>query len=250
MLDLVRSTTKTMSEQLVRALFPPQCLACSVELDTDGFCGKCWGETQFITGAVCDACGVMLEGDHEAGEFCDICLRDPPQWQRGRAAAVYYGGAAKSVMALKYGDRWDLARPLAQYMIAAGAPVLDADIIAPVPLHWTRMAKRKFNQASLLSNEISKAKGIAHIPDLLRRVRKTKIQKSMDREERFDNLREAFEVSKSYQSKIAGQRVLLVDDVMTSGATLSACAAACRAHGSGDVNVLVFARVAQSEVIY
>ena len=247
--ERLKSGSEVLARHIVRTLLPPQCLSCSEELETEGFCGKCWGETQFITGAKCDACGVMLAGEEEDGLFCDTCLKEPPKWQRGRAAALYHGGAAKSVMALKYADRWDLARPLAKYMLNAGEPVLQADIVAPVPLHWTRLLRRKFNQAALLSKEIAMATGQEHLPDLLFRNRITAIQKSMDRVERQRNLKDAFSVNSKFKKYLKGKRILLIDDVMTSGATLSECADSCKRVGSNDVNVLVFARVAHSEII-
>jgi len=247
--ERLKSGSGVLAQKIVRMLFPPQCLSCSEELETEGFCGKCWRETQFITGTKCDACGVMLAGEEEDGLYCDTCLREPSKWQRGRAAAVYHGGAAKSVMALKYADRWDLARPLARYMLKVGEPVLKADIVAPVPLHWTRLMRRKFNQAALLSKEIALATRQEHLPDLLVRNRITVIQKSMDREERKKNLQNAFSVNSKLEKRLKGKRILLIDDVMTSGATLSECADACKRAGSGDVNVLVFARVAHSEIM-
>lgn len=236
---------KQLWQKLVESIYPPLCLSCGTELQTDGFCGSCWQETKFITGLVCDACGTPLLGEDENSAFCDTCLKDPPSWQRGRAAAVYHGGAAKSVMALKYADRWDLAKPLANYMTSTEPSVLETDIVVPVPLHWARLFKRKYNQAALLSREVARRLDQTHIPDLLIRKKRTTIQKSMDREARFQNLQNAFSVSPKYKASIQGQRILLIDDVMTTGATLSACANALKASGSGDVNVLVFARVAK-----
>jgi len=236
---------KLLLQKLIESLYPPLCLGCSTEISTDGFCGACWQETHFINGLVCDACGTPLLGDANTTAYCDTCLNEPPSWQRGRAAAIYNGGAAKSVMALKYADRWDLAKPLAKFMLATDPSVLETDLVAPVPLHWSRLLRRKYNQAALLSQTISDTLDKPHIPDLLVRRKRTTIQKSMDREQRFDNLKDAFDLNARFGRRVQGKSVLLIDDVMTTGATLSACAKALKAAGSGDVNVLVFARVAK-----
>ncbi len=240
------SRAKRFSATLVSALYPPLCLACGEELSEDGFCARCWSETQFILGTVCDSCGTPLLGEKlKEAIHCDSCLKQPAEWQRGRAAALYDGGAAKVIMSLKYADRWDLAGPLADYMITAGRDVLVADIVVPVPLHWRRLISRKYNQAALLSGKISQRESLLHIPDLLVRKKRTVVQKGMDRDTRFENQTEAIGINRKYEDLIAGKRILLVDDVMTTGATLSACALALKNAGSGDVNILVFARVAK-----
>lgn len=193
---------------------------------------------------MCDSCGAPLPGASD--EFhCDACLRFPPSWKRGRAAVVYDGGGRRIILALKHGDRLDLAKSAAKWMVSKGEDVLDVDVMVPVPLHWTRFLKRRYNQAAVLSAAISKETEIENIPDLLIRHRRTSMQKGMSRTERFENQRGALKLNKRFQDTIKGKRVLLVDDVMTTGATLSACAEVCRAAGSEDVNVLVFARVAR-----
>lgn len=150
------------------------------------------------------------------------------------------------VLALKHGDRLDMARPLAAWMARAGGELLGrADIIAPVPLHWQRLLKRRYNQSAELARYLSKASGKPAIQDLLLRKRQTKAQEGMTREERRINQAGAFRLQSKHS--INGKNVLLVDDVMTSGATLSACAEILRAAGADHIDVLVLARVARAE---
>jgi len=177
---------------------------------------------------------------------CDDCLRYPPAWKQGRAVAVYHGGARRISLALKHGDRLDMGPVLARWMVAAGQDVLQGmDIVAPVPLHWTRLAKRRYNQAAELSKRIAQHTDIQHIPDLLTRFKRTSMQVNMNRDDRFENQRAALRVTARFEEIIQKKRVLLIDDVMTTGATLSACAEACMSAGADHVNVLVFARVAR-----
>ena len=237
---------KVVKQKLISALYPPLCLACRDEVEDEGFCGSCWAETDFIVGNICDACGAPLFSDDASSTaYCDTCLASPPDWQRGRAAVLYNGGGARVIMALKYADRWDLAKPLAHFMISAARDILPADIVAPVPLHWRRLFTRKYNQAALLSAAVSDKLDTKHIPDLLHRHKHTVVQKDMNRETRLQNQMNAISMNPKFKDAVQNKRILLIDDVMTTGATLSACADACKSAGSRDVNVLVFARVAK-----
>ena len=230
---------------LKHGIYPPLCMSCSAETDSDGLCAECWTNTQFIEGNICDCCGTPLPGDDD-GIHCDSCLKYPPAWDRGRAAVVYDGGGRRIALALKHGDRLDLAKPSARWMVSNGIDVLNVDIIVPVPLHWSRFLKRRYNQAALLGASVSKITSIKQIPDMLVRHKRTPAQKGLSRSERLENQRGAIKINKRLQPVIKGSNVLLIDDVMTTGATLSACAEACKEAGSADVNVLVFARVARA----
>jgi ComF family protein len=180
------------------------------------------------------------------GVPCDGCLRQPQAWSQGRVVAVYAGGARRIVMGLKHGDRLDMGPTIAHWMNTAGDDVLKGiDIIAPVPLHWTRLLKRRYNQAVELSRHVASAREIIHIPDLITRTKRTSMQKDMTRDERFENQREALKITNRFKDQVIGKHILIVDDVMTTGATLSACTEACISAGAAKVNVLVFARVAR-----
>ncbi|MFY8146867.1 MAG: ComF family protein [Rhodobacter sp.] len=229
-------------------VYPPQCLVCDAPVTQDfGLCAPCWRDTAFISGLVCDLCGAPLPGEDPGhAVLCDDCLTIARPWARGRAAVLYRDTARRMILALKHGDRTDLARPAAGWMMRVAGPLIQAGmVVAPVPLHWLRLLTRRYNQAALLSAHIARDAGLTHCPDLLQRRRNTRSQEGRDRPGRFRNVNDAFRVHPRHAARIRDRPVLLVDDVMTSGATLAAGADACRAAGAASVSVLVLARVAK-----
>jgi ComF family protein len=238
---------KPLLARALRFVYPPRCIACGEEVETEkALCGPCWSEAWFISTPCCDACAAPLPGAAEGDPlFCDDCMAAPRPWTEGRAVVVYSGTGRRISLALKHGDRLDIAGPVGRWMAAAARDILtDSDVIAPVPLHWTRLFRRRYNQSALLAEVIAAGGGCTVAQDLLIRRRRTVMQKGMTREERMDNQRQAITANPKRLSAIAGKRILLVDDVMTTGATLSACAEACHAAGAVAVNIVVFARVA------
>jgi len=232
----------------LHVLYPPQCISCAASVQSDfGLCADCWRETPFISGLVCDQCGVSLPGqDREERALCDDCMTIARPWDRGRAALMYRDNGRRLVLALKHGDRMDLARPASAWMLKAAAPILQPGMLAvPVPLHWMRLFRRRFNQAALLSRAIAKAAGLDHCPDALGRKRSTGSQEGKTRDARFANLVGAFVVPKPREKRVEGRDILLVDDVMTSGATFAAATEALLAAGARSVTVLCLARVAK-----
>lgn len=234
-------------QALLQLVYPPQCLSCGERVTSDfGLCGDCWRETPFITGLVCQTCGVPLPGEDETEVHCDDCLTIARPWSAGRAAILYKDNGRKLVLALKHGDRLDLARPAADWMLRAAAPMLQPGmLVAPIPLHWLRLIKRRYNQAGLLSARIAREAGLDHCPDLLQRRRSTGSQDGRSRDQRFANMSGALTLHPRQAHRVSGRHVLLVDDVMTSGATLAAGAEACLAAGAIGISVLVMARVAK-----
>ena len=235
-------------QALLHLIYPPQCLSCDARVTTDfGLCGPCWRATPFITGLVCDHCGTPLPGqDLGKSELCDDCLTIARPWSKGRAAMLYKDNARQMVLALKHGDRLDLARPVAQWLLRAAQPMLvPGMLVAPVPLHWTRLITRRYNQAAMLSAQLAKLARLDHCPDLLLRKRRTGTQDGRDRDGRFANMQDALTPNPRHAARIGGRNVLLIDDVMTSGATLAAAAEVCLAAGATGVSVLVMARVAK-----
>ena len=229
-------------------IYPPQCLSCDALVTTDfGLCGACWRETPFITGLVCNHCGTPLPGqDTGQPEVCDDCLTIARPWSQGRAALLYRDNARHMVLALKHGDRLDLARPAAAWMLRSAAPILlPGMLVAPIPLHWFRLLKRRYNQSALLSTNLAKLARLDHCPDLLIRRRHTPSQEGRDRNARFANLSDALAVHPKRAPRIEGRHILLIDDVMTSGATFAAAAEACIAAGATGVSILALARVAK-----
>ncbi|MEO0566232.1 MAG: ComF family protein [Pseudomonadota bacterium] len=229
----------------LQILYPPRCSLCGDMVESDfGLCGPCWRDTPLISGLCCDICGANLPGDDTGhAERCDDCLKIARPWSRGRAALIYRGNARRLVLSLKHGDRHDIVPLASKWMAQAAKPILQTDaLIAPVPLHWTRLLTRRFNQAALLSQAVAERIGLASCPDLLERRRKTPTLKKMTYDQRFDALDGAITVHKGRKHRLVNRSVILVDDVMTSGATLSAAAQACLHAGAKDVNVLLLAR--------
>lgn len=235
-------------ESALRLIYPPLCLACGDQVGDDaGLCGSCWRDTGFINGLVCDLCGVPLPGDDETElAHCDDCMTLARPWSRGRAALVYKDVARKLVMALKHGDRGDLARPAASWLLRAGAPILQPDtLLVPVPLHWRRLLMRRYNQSALLGGEVAKQSGLTQCPDLLRRKLSTPSLDGLGRDARFQALSGAIEVHPRRKHLLQNRRIVLIDDVMTSGASFAACAEACLAAGAQEICILALARVAK-----
>ncbi len=229
-------------------IYPPRCMGCGALTESDfGLCGACWRETPFIGGAVCDSCGVPVMGEEDDHRIeCDDCLKTAPPWQAGRAAMLYDGKARSLILALKHGDRPELARPAARWLAQAGQGLFRPNmLIAPVPLHWSRLLKRRYNQSALLAQNLAREVGQECIPDLLLRRVRTPVLDGKTAGERADILDGAIAVHPKRGHHIKGRDVLLIDDVMTSGATLAACTRVCQAARANHIFVLALARVAK-----
>lgn len=230
-------------------VYPPQCLACGEPVaGGEGavhLCPVCWPDAVFLGAACCDSCGVPLPPGPDAAEglTCDDCLSQPRPWQQGRAALVYSGTGKKLVLALKHADRPDLAPALGQWLARAAAPLVQPQtLVVPVPLHLRRLMRRKYNQAELLAGHVARAHGLQLVPRLLRRVRHTEGQDHRGVMDRFANVAGALAVDAARSAPLAGRPVLLVDDVMASGATMAEAANALAETGLGPIRVAVLAR--------
>lgn len=236
----------------LRLVYPPRCVSCGDAVDSDfGLCGPCWRDTPFLSDPCCDACGAALPAGRDAaanagGAHCDDCLDHPRPWAHGRAALSYEGNGRALVLALKHGDRHEIVRPAAKWMARRAEPLLAPQLlVAPIPLHWTRMLKRRFNQSALLAEAFAFEMGLAYCPDLLQRATRTSSLKGMDHAQRFSELEGALRPHPKRLHRMAGRSVLLVDDVLTSGATLHAATEVCLQAGAKDVRILTLARVAK-----
>ena len=227
---------------------PPLCIACKAETSHAlAHCPDCWAALPANDGARCAQCDHPLPGQWQLEALCLACRHDPPAFTRARAPYLYDGAARQTVLALKAG-REPYARPMAAAMLRAGGDLVTRDmLIVPVPLHRWRLFRRGFNQAGALAAAIARETGAVLLPDTLRRVKPTRPTRGMSRAQRRRNVQGVFHVPPAARARLKGARVLLVDDVMTTGATAHACARMLRRAGAADVAVLVYARVARTD---
>jgi ComF family protein len=232
------------------AVLPPQCLSCSAATDGPGkLCAACWAKIMWLGAPLCARCGCPFEFDPLGSAdtealVCGACLRAPPPFARARAVFRYDDASRGLILAFKHADRLHGATAYGEWLARAGAELLSsASCVAPVPLHWTRLAWRRYNQAALLANVAARAAGRPVIPDLLVRARRTPQQGDLGAAARRRNVRRAFRVNARHRDKLAGQRIVLVDDVFTTGATVEECARALLDTGVMAVDVLTLARV-------
>ena len=236
---------RVFGRHLIDAVLPPRCLRCG-DLVTapDGLCAACWPELQFLSAPRCACCGYPFAVETTTESLCASCIADHPLYQRARAALVYDAGCKDMILAFKHADRTDLARPFARWMAQAGQVLLqEAEVITGVPLHWQRLLTRRYNQAALLARVLGGLAGRPVVPDLLQRRRATEKQGHLSRLGRLRNVKGAFVLHAKRRSAVEGRRVLLVDDVMTTGATVEGCCKVLLAAGATTVDVLTLARV-------
>lgn len=229
------------------AVLPPLCLACgAVVAEPGSLCPQCWAGMGFLAPPLCHACGHPFEFESGAGEhaLCAPCLTKPPPWGRGRAVLRYDDTSKPLILRFKHADRLEGASAFGRWMARAGAELLaEAEVIVPVPLHRWRLLARRYNQAAVLAQALGRHSGVAVAPDALVRLRRTPAQGHLDREQRRRNVAGAFAVVPSRRRFIHGRRVLLVDDVLTTGATLGECARVLLKAGAVAVDVLTLGRV-------
>jgi ComF family protein len=238
---------------MLDAVLPPLCLGCNEIVGMAGsLCPTCWQGFTFIAAPHCARCGYPFAEDLGPDALCGGCLAHPPRYHRARAALVYDTESRRLVLPFKHGDRTDIARACGGWMARAGAELLaSADLVAPVPLHWRRLLTRRYNQANLLARVVVRAAGASAprlMPDLLRRRRWTGSQTGLRAKERRTNVRHAFDVHPKWREAAVGAKVVLVDDVLTTGATVEACARALERIGVRQVDVLTLARVVRPAV--
>lgn len=244
----VQGGTVALQRAAVAALgviLPPRCLACGDTVRDPGtLCTACWGRLTFLAQPCCAVCGYPFEFDAGPGAICGGCAASPPVFARARAALRYDEASRGLILALKHGDRTDSAPALARWMAGTGRELLrDAALVAPVPLHRLRLLARRYNQAALLARVVAERGERPCIADLLERRRRTPSQGRLSGSARARNVRGAFAVNPARAALLAGRRVLLVDDVLTTGATVEACARTLLRGGAEAVDVLTLARV-------
>lgn len=232
-------------ERVLNLALPHQCPLCHVPLEHQGMCAPCWADLTFITSPACARCGYPF-GFRTSTEasLCGACLQESPPFDQSRSVFVYTNTSKKLLFAFKHGRRLMLAPLLVRWLLARGNGFFEGvDMLIPVPLHWSRLWKRRFNQSALLAQAMGDALDITCYPTLLKRVRPTPSQGHMTPVQRFENVQGAFRLSKEGKKLIQGKTVLLIDDVYTTGATVKTCAKTLRQAGAKKVKVLTLLRV-------
>jgi len=226
-----------------RFIYPPSCLGCGCKTQNDGaFCVACWADIRFIERPYCEVLGIPFTYDHGRGIVSAEAIASPPPFERLRAATIHDGPARKLVHQLKYLDRTDLARLMASWMLrASDGTVAACDCIVPIPLHRRRFLARRFNQSAELARHIAALSGKSFLASTLVRVKPTSRQVGLSAQARKLNVRGAFAIAAGREADIMGKRVVLVDDVYTTGATVAAAARRLKKAGAADVTVLTFA---------
>lgn len=233
----------------IDGVLPPRCLGCGALVDAPGaLCGQCWHSMTLLAPPWCALCGLPFPYPVEEGALCAGCARARPSWDRARAALRYDDGSRPLVLRLKHADATHMAGALGRWMQRAGGEMLaEADLLVPVPLHWTRLFQRRYNQAALLAHAVHAAGGPPVAADGLVRRRRTPAQGHLGPDARARNVRGAFALHPGRE--VRGRRVVIVDDVMTTGATAAECARVLRRGGAASVGVLTLARVLREETV-
>ena len=226
------------------ALFPPQAFDGGRFPQGEGLSAESWTRVAFLEDPVCDGCGVPFEFDPGAEVRCPACQARPLAFARARAACLYDDHSRELILQFKHGDRTEFAGLFARWIGRSAAPLLaEADAVVPVPLHPTRLLKRRYNQAAEIARPLARTAGLEYLPDALVRTKRTDSQGGKSGSGRRRNVAGAFAVPAARAKQVKGRRVLLVDDVMTTGATLEACAKALLRAGARAVDAAVVARV-------
>jgi ComF family protein len=230
-------------------LLPPRCLATGEIVDKQGMLAPdFWSQLSFIEKPFCVTCGVPFGFSVTGDTLCAPCMESEPVFDRARAAVVYNDPSRQLLLAFKYGDRLQAADTFLPWLLRAGSEMIaESDIIVPVPLHARRLWQRRFNQSALLAQAVAASAKKQFLPEALIRLRHTVPQKGMNRKERKDNVRGAFCANGRYAAALTGKNILLIDDVLTSGATLNECARTLKRAGASSVFILTVARVTKEE---
>lgn len=237
-------------ETALDAVLPPLCLSCQAPVAaSQAVCAACWGQITQITAPCCVICGVPFEVEALTDSVCPACIAEPPLFGMARAPLVYDDFSRPLILGFKHADRTDAAPALAAWMRRAGQALLaECEVIVPVPLHRWRLFRRRYNQAALLAMRLGQMTDKEVVPDLLLRVRATPSQGHANRDDRIKNVRGAMAVHPRRLRNVAGKKILLVDDVMTTGATLNECTRVLLNHGAAGVAVLTLARTRRNQI--
>ncbi|MEE2690840.1 MAG: ComF family protein [Pseudomonadota bacterium] len=250
LMAIIAANARVCARRALDFILPPTCPISGERVAAPGTLSAAgWARLSFIDDPVCARCGYPFEHDHGESAECAACIAEPPAFEAARAAVAYDDASHSLVTAFKYADRTELAPLLAGWLARAGAPFLRPEtVLVPTPLHRRRLLARRYNQAGLLAVGLSKLKGLPVLHDALLRTRPTPPQARLSAQGRKRNVEGAFAVREERREELKGRAVVLIDDVLTTGATLSACARALKRAGAARVDALVLARTARNGV--
>jgi ComF family protein len=238
---------RTALREVVAFALPPRCPGCGTVVGEDhSFCLDCWRSLDFLGGPACAQCGEPIELAYHEDARCGACLADPPPFDRARAAVAYAPIARALALKLKYGRRPGIALTMARPMLRVGDAMLEGALVAPVPLHRWRIWSRGYNQAALIARALTRDRGELAL-DLVDRPKRTPPLRGLGRLARERAVAGAFRLNPAWKDKVKGRRVVLVDDVFTTGATAKGCARILKRAGAKEVNLLCWARVVRDE---
>ena len=228
---------------------PGRCPVCDAQVATTGrFCAICFLEASLVSEPFCRRCGIPFD-DGPARSICAACYANPPSFGRARAVLSYDDLARRLILPLKYSGRSEAARAFATQMLRAGrSTFLRADLLVPVPMHTRRLRQRRYNQAALLTLALSHLTSVPALPDALIRIRSTAPLKTLSARSRRAEVSGAFKIRPRRRKIVEGARIVLVDDVMTSGATVTACTDALMTAGAASVDVVAMARTVRPDI--
>jgi len=243
--SIISRCLRTPVKRCLDFLYPPGCPCCGSAIsEPHALCARCWGEIRFIERPYCERLGTPLPVHSAERLFSPAAIANPPVFNRARAAVCYDKNARALVHRFKYGDRPELARLMGRLMAVAGKEILqEADLILPVPLHRWRLWRRRFNHAMELAAAIAQHSGLTCDPFILARIRGTRPQNELTKAQRRENLTGAFAVSDEARMLVQGKNIILIDDVLTTGATANAAAHTLMRAGASNIDVLTFASV-------
>lgn len=239
---LVRDTTRA----LLDLVLPPLCLNCrALVADPHAVCGPCWSTLRFLGPPHCAQCGVPFPYDLGQGMKCPACLARPPAFDCARSALAYDDASRDLILGFKHADRLETVPLFGRLMRnVARDPLEGASFLVPVPLHWRRLVARRYNQAAELAHALSKLTGVPADATGLIRTKRTRSQGEMvSARERKKNVAGAFAVTPAARARFEGRKIVLVDDVLTTGATLTACTKTLLRNGAASVSLITLARV-------
>ncbi|MEM8833961.1 MAG: ComF family protein [Pseudomonadota bacterium] len=238
--------------QMINFLLPPRCIATGEIVNDQGMVSPTvWRDLNFISDPKCDSCGFPFDFDIEGlndGHLCASCMKYPPQYNQARAALIYDDASRDIVLGFKHGDQTHAVPTFMPWLLQAGRELLkETDYLVPVPLHPTRLIRRRFNQSALIAKYLSKETGVKTVLNALTRLRATPTQGHLDMKERKKNVRKAFQVAPRYIERLKGKNIILVDDVYTTGATVNECTKELLKCDVNSVSILTLARVVKPE---